>query len=258
MTYNQFGGGLHSDLTDLLMEAYFPAVAPPILQPALSVAEADLQAYSGSYRELIDSPSESLEKINSLPNQVRVEANETGGLRLFGSDVQAVGEDLFQRENGRYVVFDRNENGRVAAFYYNRTPYIRIPWYETLRVQTAVLLIAIVGSLLGLVLAQKRGQGWIKWLVTLVGGSNLLFVLGFALFFLSVSSGSEPPWELLYGIPPLLRLILAIPYLSIGATLLLLALVRAWRAQPPRVSVVSTILATLFLTFFLVSWNLLL
>ncbi|MCB8945841.1 MAG: serine hydrolase [Ardenticatenaceae bacterium] len=259
VSYNRFLSGLHNDLTTLLMDSYFPAEAPPTLDNPLP--GQDLQGYTGYYREIIDYSSQSLAKINTLPDQVKVTA-DGNTLHLFGSNFQPVGHDVFQRENGTYTVFDRDQNGRIRAFYFFRTPYQRIPWYETIPFQATLLGLGLIGSLVSLVLAFTVGRslpGWMQGLTAVSALANILFLIGFTLFFLNATSGGEPPWELLYGPSTTLLILLTIPLVILGLVgITAVATLILWHTNSVNPAApITLIIATTAILLFLNTWNLL-
>ena len=259
ISYNRYLGGLHNNLTQLLMDTYFPADNPPQLDPPLPGQE--LQGYTGYYREIIDYSSQSLEKVSTLPNQIKV-TTDGNTLQLFGSEYQPLGNDVFQRESGTYAVFDRNENGRIHAFYFFRTPYERIPWHETLPVQATLVGLGLLGSLAALILAFTVGgslPGWLRKLTAISALTNILFLIGFTLFLLNATSGGEPPWELLYGASTTLLILLTIPLIVMGfVSITAVATLILWRTSSSHLAapIILTI-ATTALIIFLNTWNLL-
>ncbi len=259
VSYNRFLSGLHLDLTQLLMDTYFPTNTSPTLDR--HIPSQDLQEYSGYYREIIDYSSQSLAKVNTLAHQVKVTAN-SNTLQLFGSTFHPVDDEVFQRESGSYAVFDRTDNGRINAFYYFRTPYERIPWYEILPVQAALLGLGLIGSLVSLILTYTVGQtlpGWLQKVTATSALGNILFLIGLTLYFLNVTGGNEPPWELLYGASTTLLILLTIPLVVMGlVSIIAVATLLLWHNSSNNLAApITLIIATIPLLIFLNNWNLL-
>lgn len=264
VAYNRYGGALQRSLNELLMNTYFLEEEANVLDPVVPVAPAQLHRYTGRYRELIGYASGSFEKVSTLINQVQVTANGEGGLELFGDAWQPVGPGRFQRENGDYAVFDAGDGGPVTAFYYQRTSYLRVPWYEAMPLQFGLVGLSVLGSLIALALALSASRANVPGLhmmTALSATTNLAFVIGFGLFMLHALGSGEPPWDLLYGPLPILLLLLSLPLLALLLTLSLVCTAlfrrRSIGAGKPVAALLVLVLSTSALTFFAHTWNLL-
>lgn len=264
VAYNRYGAPLSRRLNRLLMDSYFPEETAKVLDPPVAIDRTELQRYTGRYRELISYSSGSFEKISTLVNQVQVTADAEGYLKLLGDTWQPVGAARFQRDNGDYVIFEAGDERPATAFYYRRTPFLRIPWYEATPVQTSLVGLSAVASLMAIILSLTMGRnssGGLRWLTVLTAGVNLAFIVGLGLFMMRALGAGEPPWELLYGAPPVLLLLLSLPLLSIMLTLALAgsAIFRwpSFGAARARAAPVAVILSTAALTSFAHTWNLL-
>jgi Kef-type K+ transport system membrane component KefB len=93
------------------------------------------------------------------------------------------------------------------------------------------------------------GQRWIRRAALAAALTNLVFVVGFACSFAGVFG------PLQYGIPPILYVVLALPWIAI--VLALLATVRLVATRGSTVLASVAIAASLALVPWLVHWNLL-
>ncbi|MCP5009077.1 MAG: beta-lactamase family protein [Aestuariibacter sp.] len=266
VTYNRYLGGFHNELTTLIMDTYFPRdgeIPPPQAIP-LSAAEA--QKYDGYYLEILGYSDSSLEKVNFLFNQSKVTPQADGTLELWNSSLIPVAPDQFQWADGeRQVVFETDANGEVSHLLVNRTPYLKLPWYQVLPVQLGILggslLLFIVGIILWIV-ASRNGNGGQMGIAAAVSGLNLLFVIGLALFMLTLVGGSEPPWDLFYGAPTTLLVLLVIPIVTALLTIMLVVwFVVNWMqgggTAVANIGNLIVLVGSVGLLFFLQTWNLL-
>ena len=261
VSYNRHHGRLHNDLTALIMDTYFPETGEPTFDTAVST---DLDQYTGYYREHIGYSATTFEKISGIGNQIQVTANENGTLDMFGRELQPVGDGLFQRtDNGIYVASGEDSVGKQYLFY-ARTAYEKLPWYETMPVQFGLLLFSLVIFVVAILFwlwGIRHGDGNGRILGALIGLANILFIVGFVLFFMNLTGSGEPPWIIEYGMPPSLAILLAIPLITLALTVLFVGLtaVKGFNHQLGTTQAIMNILIIFGCTafyFFLYTWNL--
>lgn len=206
-----------------------------------------------------DYSAQSIEKI-------RVTANDDGTLILFGGRMAPVGEDLFQwPDDGNLAASAEDENGQVTHLYVGRTAFSRIPWYEAIPVQTALLSFALIAFLSGLVAwlaAVWKGNAKKRTLSGMISGLASIFIVGPGILFMPLVTSPDPPW--VFSFPPSIGLLtlLALPLAIIPLTTgLAVRNLLAWKtgSSPRSLRFHNTflVLASLAFLFFLHTWNLL-
>lgn len=264
VSYNRYHGRLHNDLTNLIMDTYFPAEELVQLDAPYALSEQQLNQYAGYYREHIGYSATTFEKINHLVNQIQVTANPDGTLTMFGGRLQPVGDNLFQWvDSGDYVAAGQDSLGKNYLFV-ARTAYERLPWYETLPMQAGLLLLALLIFVAGIafwLVGMRHGEGNARLLGAVISGANLFFMTGFALIFMNLTSSGEPPWIIEFGLPLSLVILLAIPLITLALTVILAGTtaVGLLRQAPLGVTAVNLMLIVGCAVFyyFLYTWNLL-
>jgi len=262
-----YSAGLSSELEQEFQQRFFPSSNNQPLQKDIPVTDPhELDRYAGYYVEMIDYSEGSLEKVRSLMDQAQVTVDEQGQLKLYGSALQRVDDNLFQWSNtGNFVAFREDDKGKVTHMFYARTAVLRVPWHETFPVQMGLLgfsLVIFLTALIGWLVAGLKHQGK-SYGVS--GSLSLLYVgflVGLGLLLAPVFAGADPPWVFSFAPPAALLVLLALPLFGIPLTLLLAWQVfRSWKGKRDgwfvRVHNTLILLASFAILFFLNTWNLL-
>jgi CubicO group peptidase (beta-lactamase class C family) len=273
---NGYDGALVGAVARKFLDHYFPGERPRTRPPAGSVERA--RQCAGRYR-LAGSSRTTLEKAAALrEGDFLVRDLGGGALGIWGLRFVEVAPWLFQDAEGEErVAFRRDAQGRVThlvteeLFVGNQT-WESLPWYRSasLHRDLFLLLIALFVAALFVRPAVER-QGLFTEVVelplavrrtvrlgVLLSGLVLLFLVLFVLGFRQAAQGAG----LLYGVPWLVKVALAVPLLAIPVALALaVEVVRAWRSRAGslRWRVWSAVLAMGGIIFpaFLSFWNLL-
>jgi CubicO group peptidase (beta-lactamase class C family) len=254
-------------LENALLERLYPVPEQAVELQAPSPTPSDQASrYAGHYRELIDYSDRGLEKVQALMNDVQVSANDDGSLNLFGSRMMEVGPNLYRAtDDGDYVAFAQDSEGRVTYLFAYRTAFARIPWYETTPVQVGLLGLAVAVFLSGAIawfvaLFKHRAAG--RWVSGLVSTLNLVFLVGFGILFMPVFASPDPAWQFTFAPPLALWILLAVPLLTSGLVGILLVtnLLSWWNRRGTtlmRVHNTLVLMGGMAFIFFLDTWNLL-
>ncbi|MGD8491203.1 MAG: serine hydrolase domain-containing protein [Anaerolineae bacterium] len=253
---NAPGIAFRGDLLQALADHYFPAPAGAPLQTT-SLSRDQLQRLAGAYRYTRYSHT-TANKLNGLALTFEIRANADGTLssiyplsgevgryapetpkvfrRVSGGPMAVLGHEL---DIGDTLVFREDGQGRITYLFvpFKSFALERLAWYEGTAEQVLLLaamvllfLSAVVVWPLGWLLgrlhqrtgrARSRGRR-ARWLAGLVGGLNLLFLVGCLPLILSGA--------LAYGASPLLIALLVLPILTGVLALLLVVLAAiAWK-----------------------------
>jgi CubicO group peptidase (beta-lactamase class C family) len=273
VSYNsQAGGAATGEFLTAFVDRYFPEDVAVPTPPADFAERAD--RFTGRFRGNRFSRT-TLAKIAALGAET-VEATDEGTLRLLGSEwVEVAPLTFHERYGDRTVVFREGEDGRITHFFLAAVPVVafeRVPWRESPILQGGLFLFALA-MMGGTVLAWPLGWLARRWygvksedLVRIPARARLalrLTALTFVLFVLvfAVVLGSDPQ-AIAVGIPPSLRIALALPL--VGAALTLVSLYcavviqqQAFGRRLTRVLYSSTVLAFITFLWQLSVWNLL-
>jgi CubicO group peptidase (beta-lactamase class C family) len=267
-------GSVGEDITNSVfeqfMDQYFPAAPLRDLAAPADFAER-AGRYEGTYRRSRHSYTK-VEKIFALANDIKISTTpeNTLNINILGKPMQWVEMDtnLFRKTDGEELIaFTENAEGEIDGFasFDALLPYYRIPWYETGPFHLKLLffnLLVFVSILIGnlvrrsknreLPQRQQRTTKTVNWIC----GLNLLFLAGFAATLaLSGIAG------VLFGLPAVIYIVLAIPFISLILTSAGIALVlMAWRdgdgSWPWRIIHSVAILASAAYLWALNYWNL--
>jgi len=216
------------------------------------------------------------EKLLKPFRPVRVRTHAPGVLRISGLAMS--GETLWIEQyplhyqaidSPEYVVFRAGEQGQPVYLFEGNMPaagYYRLPWYGTPQLHTALVIVCSL-----IFLATLVGHVWLAG-HRLLGGSGLTSSL---LVYLSAAAMSalnlafiialwivmENVLQLLFGVPPLVRIVLLLPWMSLLMTALTLALMlHAWLthtgSRAGRLHLTLTTLAGLVFLGMLIFWRL--
>jgi CubicO group peptidase (beta-lactamase class C family) len=266
------------DLYDAFVERYFPDEPPT---PAAAVSsERDLDAYTGTYRTTRTGYTDFQALIGFGNDYVvteagngtlRVQATQTGTVTRWDRVAPGVFE---RRDRPERLVFgfDESDRDRATAVYLPHTSQLeRLAWYETSAFHQTLFAVGglvLLSTLLWPWRAFRRRVGWSdargtetdapRWTRWLAGASAFAS-LGF-LVSLLVLLGD--PDQIVYGLTPTARAILAVPPLlaalglaTTGAAVL--ASRRGWWTRRGRLHYALVALALLTLLWQLAHWHLL-
>jgi CubicO group peptidase (beta-lactamase class C family) len=291
VAYNRFDDALREQLISAFFDHYYPAQGQGTVPQAVEMSAESLERYAGSYR-WVKYPRSTLGKAIALvpgPYPIVIQANEDTSLSLsfFGADAEwhyvPVGQDVFKKveggpqllgglqvDPGDTLAFRENQAGEVRYGFVSlqNTAFERLAWYESAEAQlgTMVSLLLLFASAvvlwpLGAVIRRLRQRNrelhpawrravWVGWVVVAL---NLVFLLVVLLSF-----GEE----LVFGVPPLIRVILVIPIVTgiLSVVTLVLAAIAWARGQGSfvgRLYYSLIALASVLFVLFAGYWNML-
>jgi CubicO group peptidase (beta-lactamase class C family) len=279
VSFNSEGGSwpVYDNLMKAFLNHYYPAPEPVDIKPP-SGFKLRASRLSGSYG-VTRVVSTTYEKLMALMMVVKVEANEDSTLLItmpmgLGSKMWVEIEPLVFREVGGQdtVVFRENSKGRITHAFFNQIPIlagVKLAWYETPGFHYSLLAICMIlflstlswpaSALSKLLCRRKREIPGAPWLVRMIaGGMSVLYII----FLIGMFSVVSDYMELIFGIPPFLKILLILPILS--ALLTIIALFFAyvgWKNKfwtvCGRLHYTLVVLASLVFLGFLAYWKLL-
>ena len=247
VTYNSAGAsGLtdqHRGFQRAFFDHYYPAPAVERIQPPADFAQRADQ-FVGAYRWTRHSYT-TLEKYSALFAPTLTVENPGDGTLLVKTpwdDLTIVEEAplLFRQVDGPFkIAFRQGERGRITYMFTDLTPqfaFEKVHWYETVALNTSLLLSSLLLFLTMLPVALVRGirirrtndlQGTPRSarlanaLIVIVSLFNLLFVAGNAMWGEQIVFGISPTYQLVLGLGVFSAL------LTIGAVIYV---VLAWKS----------------------------
>jgi hypothetical protein len=249
------------EFTSQFLDTFFPEAedqVPDPIPPADYAIRAD--KYTGYYRELAGYSSTTLTKLASLMSQVPVKKGADNTLTI-GSGAAIEVEPLVFRWQGSdsYAVFRQDAEGQVDFLFYGTGAFQKLAWYETQPFQFGLVILFVVGflSMIATGIFTKSLKPLVRGLLVSVGLFNLVFLLGIGLALLNMDQ-----WNIFYGLPLILKLLLALPIITTMLTIGLIVLSGAsWITGDSSLTLRSlvTLLTLLAIGFipFLNYWNLL-
>jgi CubicO group peptidase (beta-lactamase class C family) len=232
--------GLKSELTTVLMDAFFPAAAEPA-EEAAPEAASDLPAFSGYYDQVAGFSTNALRLGSMLQNYMTVKVAGPGTLVMFGDEFRAVDRLLFRDKDGQHVAFERDGRGRIRRLYVGTGAYEKLGVLESpnalLGLAAAIVLLslpmAVVWPLGALIRPGRFGASWRRHVPAgraLAGVTSFLvvfFLVAFAGLFLQIEHywqimRNEFPW-------PWITRLLVVPLVVAGlCPFLVYATATAW------------------------------
>jgi hypothetical protein len=170
------------------------------------------------------------------------------------------------------LVFKENDQGRITHAFINQFPYfalVKLAWYQspgfhyTLLAILMILFLSTLGwplaSLSRLVCRRKRDIRSAPWFVRGVAGAISAFYI---IFLLGTVMALSDPMEIMFGIPSLLKIVLVLPLISTGLTIVALILTYfVWKNKYwtvcGRVQYALIMMASVVFLWFLNYWKLL-
>lgn len=273
VSYNSdTGSRARSDMVKAFIDHYFPPAERAAPAPAPGFMER-ARRLAGSYASLRRSYT-SLAKLAMLAGAVKITVTPEGYLRSTGMGEQPkrwveVEPGLFQAIDGAEKALFREEAGKTYLFISELPPmaFEKLEGLETPAFQIALLVpagLVLVSALVGWPIAawrkrnRPRASAPSRW-PRLAGW---IMCALFAVFALELVAGLGDAQQIVFGVPPALRLALALP---VAAALLLVAVliwtVLAWARRywnfGARVHYTLVALAGVVLTWWLRYYNLL-
>lgn len=283
---NSFSG-VHGKLLTQFFGRYFPVSEKPAPLKPLALTEDQLERFTGTYRDL-EYPRDTLAKLTAPFKHINITKGDNGTMlvrtpSLFflsnAPKLQLVPVEplLFQRvDDDAFTGFAEDRSGRIAFAFNPIWPKIgtfeRIPWYETIWIQLALVGFCAVVFLSActiwpirplirgiegkrLQVDRRMSRAWL--IAGLVSTLNLVFLIG-----LPLSLWLIGVWKLVYGVPAVVVALLWIPLLTTVLTLglpIFTVLVwknKYWSALGRSHYSLVTLAALAFIPF-LIYWNLL-
>lgn len=279
LSYNSVGAGgfLQEKFLKAFLDHYYPGPEPPEFELSPDFKKRAIR-FTGNYG-LARSVFSTYEKLANLMMVTQVKATDKGTLLtsypagLGTKQWVEVEPFLFQELNGQErLVFKIDNKGRVTHAFISEFPYfalIKLAWYQSPLFHYSLFILSMILFLSTLAWPiralfralckgkreERGGPGWARWTA---GGMSMLFV--FFCFGLALILSNQ--MNLMFGIPPLLKIMLVFPLISIvlligavGVTFL------AWKykywSACARVHYTLVLLAALVFIWWLNYWNLL-
>lgn len=252
VSYNSVGGGgtPREELLEAILDRYYPL--PQIVEPQASKELRRKGArYTGHYASTRTIQT-TFEKIGSLMSGVKVRLTEKGTLltQMPGEreDKQWVMREpsLFQEVGGENtLVFKKNGEGRIQHMVFSHLPYFafeKLAWYESPPFHFIVLILMVfvflttviwpLGALYRTACRRQQRKQKLPFLARLarcfaggMSGLFLIFLIGFTVIFTDAQ-------EISYGVPLILKVLLALPVVSSLLALGVLGMtVLAWKER---------------------------
>jgi hypothetical protein len=276
---------LRDDLVSQFLDHYYPA--PDQASSKMAVDDhGQVGQYAGVYSPLQWDRTTFVKIALLFAYQLRVTANDDGTLTIAGigdayggfegtSRWREVEPLFFQRVDGDgYVAFGRDDQGRIAYLFSGQGyhgAYTRLAWCDTPALHLIVLsgsallfLVTLIAWPIGAWINSRRGKRAgassvlsrpARWVAAAICVLHTLFIIGIALV-------TANPFELVYGIPALLHVSLALALLAVVMTAgLLIFAVLAWKdgywSLLGRMHYTLLTVIVLAFTWWLSYWNLL-
>jgi len=279
VSFNSVGGSwpAYDNLMKAFLDHYYPAHAMADIEPPRDFKKR-ARRLIGSYgvTRVVET---TYEKLMALMMVAKVKATEDSNLLItmpmgLGSKQWVEVEPLVFREVGGQdtVVFRENSKGRITHAFFGQIPIlagVKLAWYKTPGFHYSLLAICMilflstlgwpVSALSKLFCGRKKEIPGAPWLVRMIaGGMSALYII----FLIGMFSTVSDYMELIFGVPPLLKILLILPILSALLTIGALFFVYVgWKNKYwtvcGRVHYTLVVLASLFFLWFLAYWNLL-
>jgi CubicO group peptidase (beta-lactamase class C family) len=235
LAYNLADRDKTGELQELFIREVLRAYVPAQKAAAVpAVAHRQPAGLAGTYR-YVRRARTTMQKFIAVINTVRVSEDRSGTLTLSGLPSGPVGLTqvaplLYRMNDGKgQVAFDLLPDGIAQRLVIDAgfpAVYDRIRVFDTLAFHAVWLL----GMAAIFVYACWDALRRSRWLTGAAAALNLVFVAGFPVAFIGRAAGGFPAF--LYGTPPSARVLLIIPPLTAGLTIVaVFALIAAWRSD---------------------------
>lgn len=239
-------GPLAGEFTAAFFDRYFPVPPPPPVTPPADFG-ARAARFTGYYRSLHEYSGRTMEKAVSLGEQVRLEDDGAGALRLGRNRLIEVEPLLFRWSDApSFVAFTEAQGGAIARMFIGTAAYEKLSWFETRPVQLALagsfVLLFIAAPLAAFLVKGGPGAGRTlalgRWLIASQTVLALLFLAG---MFLAITRIDI--WEFTQDLPVVVAALLVLPFITLAVAAGLLALAAgAWRRRAG--AAIAAVLAT--------------
>lgn len=270
-------GPARNELVQAFLDRYYPIPDLPKIKPA-SDFKKRASRYVGTYG-VNRLPYTTLAKLMSLMISVKMSATDEGTLLMklpYGSGAKQYVElepHVFRELDGEdTLVFREDRKGRITHFFLNEIPMfaaVKLAWYQIPEFHYSLLAIAVILFLSTLIWPigllsrkvckrekeEKNPAPWfVRWTVGTMGGLYVLFLVGLV-------GALSDPMQIMFGVPPLLKVMLVLPLiaavLTIGALFLTyLAWKNKYWSGCGRVHYTLIVFFSLAFIWFLNYWNL--
>jgi len=279
VSFNSVGGSwpVYDNLIKAFLDHYYPAPELTDIEPPRDFMRR-AKRFTGSYgvTRVVET---TYEKLMGIMMTVKVEATEENTLLIsmpmgLGSSQWVEEEPLVFREvEGKdTVVFRENRRGRITHAFFSQIPIlagIKLAWYKTPGFHYSLLAICLIlflstmgwpaNAISKLLCRSKREIPGAPGLVRVIaGGMSVLYII----FLIGMFSAVSNYMELIFGVPPFLKILLILPILSALLTICALFFVYVgWKNKYwtvcGRVHYTLVALASLVFLWFLAYWKLL-
>jgi CubicO group peptidase (beta-lactamase class C family) len=271
LAFNGMGGNAaREEILAALLDRFYPDQRPAPAPVTFADGAAESRRCQGIY-VFNRHGHRSMEKLITLTSAIEVMPDSGGTLSFRNRRYAAVAPLRFRRIDGRGdLVFATDAGGRVDRLYAGGAiarVYERVPDHVSPPAILAVLAFCVVvfaGSLIAWPVSaivrhlRRRPRNPASRTVKVaraLGAVNLLFMAGLAPFLVTFAS------TLVYGVPPLLAIVMALPFLSVALGIVCVVMcIRDWRQKAgdlsARIHVTLAAVAGLAFVAFLTSFNL--
>lgn len=162
----------------------------------------DLSKFEGAYSP-INASDETLEKLTRIIHQIRI-SNNTGGLKISGDNYIPISDTVFYSEaTDNYAEFKTDPNGQLEYLIIGNTIYVRTPFFQSVILEAALLVLMGICNLIALLLLLFR---WNNMKVNRIHDTPRMVLLLHSLsitgvlVFIFIISTSYDIWDIIYGI----------------------------------------------------------
>jgi hypothetical protein len=278
VSYNSVGAGgpARIQLIEAILDRYYPIEIKADLTPP-SDFKKRAKRFTGTYL-WARTNSSTYEKIANFFMTIKVNATEEGTLLIPASGAGArqyveVEPLVFHQIDGQNsVVFREDEQGHITHLFFGHNPYgaaIKLPWYKTPSVHITILVIILLvfvsvvrwplSALARKICRSKEkvsaAPRSVRWTAGIMVTLFIVFLIGLLLVF-------KDPFEVMFGVPGALKLLLALPLIAgvLAVVVLFLTLwvwIKGYWTVCARVHYTLVFLAAVAFLWFLYYWNLL-
>lgn len=279
VSYNSAGSGalLQDKFFQALIDHYYPTAEVPEPKPSSDFKKRAAR-YTGNYG-MARGVFSTYEKLANLMMIIKVKATDEGTLLTpypagLGAKQWVEVEPLVFRELGgqETLVFQEDSQGRITRVFISEFPFValvKLPWYQSPIFHYSLLAVSMmlflstlawpIGALFRVLCKrkkeEKRAPRLARWCAGVMSLLFLLFVLGMV----GILSDQM---NIMFGVPPLLKILLILPLISVVLAIgTLIVAFLAWKNKYwsgcARLHYTLVILAALAFIWFLNYWNLL-
>jgi CubicO group peptidase (beta-lactamase class C family) len=279
VSYNSAGAG--ALLQDRFLQAFIDHYYP-IPEPTEPKSSLDFKKRAGRFTGFYGMARgvfSTYEKLANLMMLVKVKATDEGTLLTpypagLGAKQWVEVEPLVFRELGgqETLVFQEDSQGRITHAFISEFPMfalVKLPWYQSPMFHYSLLAVSMIlllstlawpiGALFRVLCKrkkeEKRAPKIARWIAGVMSVLFMLFVLGM------VGTLSDQ-MNIMFGVPPLLKILLVLPLMSVVLAIgTLIVAFLAWKNKYwsgcERLHYTLIVLAALAFIWFLNYWNLL-